>query len=72
MEINREGWRVFFPVYEQCDEDVIIDTRPFQDLDQIVYGMYCVGIQGDKDCWVYESVEKTELRECVHLSKTIF
>jgi hypothetical protein len=74
MEIDRNGWRVFYPVYEKGDEDTpdLIDVRPFQELEPTLLGMYCIGVKGDQDVWVYETIQKSELRECQRVSKTIF
>jgi len=65
LEIQRKDtkWTQFHVIKTLIPCEEILDTRPLAELEDKVYGKYAGGVAGYNVWWVYETVDKKQLRE---------
>jgi hypothetical protein len=65
LEIQRKDskWTQFHAIKTLIPCEELFDKRPLAELEDKVYGKYAGGVAGYNVWWIYETVDKKQLRE---------
>ncbi len=56
-------WREFYPIRRPVVGKEELDTRPYESLDDEVFGKLIMAIVGYQPVWMYKTVKKSEIRQ---------
>ena len=60
--LHNEKWMEFYPIIRPVVGIEKLDTRPLEDLDDIVYGKAIYGIVAHQPVWIYLTVDKKNIK----------